>query len=439
MGLHVLSDAHLFQTYLDFYDSVSDFERIVTTCAEQAPDCLILAGDMFDYKTTNTTYLSHHRGEEFLLTVRDLFRSLEIPIYALCGNHEKEAVLKSMAQTVDTFHYTAGRQWVSLDTRDVLLLDTNYRTSGYPDSIVDRFTEISADAQDRTNPMLVMHETLNVPEGTLPADAVTTAADHFELVLNGHMHTLERGVAGHENVINLPALQPSRRVRGRYWAEQYYWHDNEIAHTTRDSPFGYVTVSGEQATVDAQPITPAMQIVELQFDFTDCDVAKARTVLDDLLDQLNQRNNRDSIIISPTITGTLTFSPLLLEDIPDAYSDLCITKINQHDIERVTPQLEGATTTMSIVAEDDLHEEVLAQVPAIHAQLTDDGVSVDEETITAVIENITGEDVEILTGSQPKVVDALRSFVETNSPELNRDQPANFESHLRELTEEIKQ
>jgi len=38
MTTFVLSDAHLFQTYLDWYDSVADFERAVKNCADEEPE-----------------------------------------------------------------------------------------------------------------------------------------------------------------------------------------------------------------------------------------------------------------------------------------------------------------------------------------------------------------------------------------------------------------
>jgi predicted MPP superfamily phosphohydrolase len=49
----VISDAHLFQTFTDNYDSVKDFERAIREIESKvSPDMLFLAGDMFDYKKT---------------------------------------------------------------------------------------------------------------------------------------------------------------------------------------------------------------------------------------------------------------------------------------------------------------------------------------------------------------------------------------------------
>lgn len=89
MKLAIISDAHLFQSFIKNYDSVHDFNRVLQKIKKSDPQALLIAGDMFDYKKTTSSYLRHYEGEGMMLKVRDVLSELGIPIYAIRGNHEK--------------------------------------------------------------------------------------------------------------------------------------------------------------------------------------------------------------------------------------------------------------------------------------------------------------------------------------------------------------
>lgn len=439
MNTFVLSDAHLFQTYLEWYDSVSDFERAVQSCTDGEAEAYILAGDIFDYKTTNTTYLRHYQGEEYLVRLRELFRSLGAPVYALRGNHEKQVVLEGLEQTVENFYYEPGRHWVTINDRTFLLLDTHYRTEGYPDRIVNDFQEISEEAAGRTNPVLVMHETVAGLDTALPDAALKPVSGAFDLVLNGHMHQLERGAGGFENVMNLPSLLPSRLVRGRYWRERYRWADGETKHKVQESPFAYVSLGkGDEASVHR--FEPSATVVELNLDFSGLPVGEARSKMKEMLAELESREDREELLVYPEVRGELQFSPILLADVAEQF-DLFVTDIKSDQAEKVPPELEGTEPVTSIVSGEDLQDAVLEAVPDILEQLESDDVETNEGAVTRVVERVTGEEPDVFAGSNPpRVVDGLRRFVEDNKDAVDGDKlPDNFETHLTEMAEEVKQ
>jgi DNA repair exonuclease SbcCD nuclease subunit len=439
MTAFVLSDAHLFQTYLEWYDSVADFERAVRACADYGAEAYILAGDIFDYKTTNTTYLRHYQGEEHLVRLRELFRSLETPVHALRGNHEKQVVLESLEQSVENFHYEPGRHWITVGDRDLLLLDTNYRTEGYRDEIIDMFAEVAAEAEDRPGSVLVMHETVGGLDTPLPDAALDAVSSSFDQVLNGHMHHLERGAGGFENVVNLPSLLPSRLVRGSYWTEQYRWADGETTHNVQESPFGYVSVEDDNdATVHR--FEPSRTVVEIAMDLSGLSISEARKRFKEVLAGLDARADRDDLLVYPEVRGEIPFSPILLADVADEFDDLFITDIKSDAAEKVPPELEGAEPATSIVSGEDLQEVVLDAVPDIVAQLEEAGVETDRESVTRVVEYVTGEDADVFESSNPpRVVDGLRRFVEENTDAFDGELPENFETHLTGVAEEVKQ
>lgn len=440
MTVFVLSDAHLFQTYLEWYDSVSDFDQVVRSCADEEPEAYVLAGDIFDYKTTNTTYLRHYRGEEYLVRLRELFRSVEAPVYALRGNHEKQVVLESLDQTVENFHYEAVQHWITIGDREFLLLDTRYRTEGYRDEIVDVFAEIAKEAEDRSDPVLVMHETVGRFDKALPEAALDVVSSSFDLVLNGHMHRLERAASGFGNVMNLPLLLPSRVVRGNYWTERYRWEDGETTHETQESPFAYVSVTDGDENPEVHRFEPSRTVVELTLDLSGLSVGEARTRFKEVLKQIDRRDDRDDLLVYPEVRGEIRFSPILLDDVPDEFADLFVTDIKDDAAEKIPPELEGTETATSIVSGEDLQEAVLDAVPKIAEQLAEDGVETDRASVTRVVEHVTGEDTDIFEGSNPPpVVDGLRRFVEENTDAFDEELPENFETHLTTVAKEVKQ
>lgn len=440
MTAFVLSDAHLFQTYLEWYDSVADFERAVRGCADDGTEAYILAGDIFDYKTTNTTYLRHYQGEEHLVRLRKLFRSVDAPVYALRGNHEKQVVLESLEQTVENFHYEPGRHWITVGDRDLLLLDTHYRTEGYREEIVDVFAEVAAETEERTDPVLVMHETVGGLDASLPDAALDAVSSSFDLVLNGHMHHLERGAGGFENVMNLPSLQPSRLKRGSYWTEQYQWADGETTQDVQESPFAYVSIA-DGDDVEVHRFEPSRIVVEVTMDLSGLSVGEARTRFKEVLAKLDARDDRDELLVYPEVRGEISFSPILLADVTEEFDELFVTDIKSDAAEKVPPELEGTEPATSIVSGEDLQEAVLEAVPEIVAQLEEDGVETDRASVTRVVEHVTGEDADVFEGSNPpRVVDGLRRFVEENTDAVDDGElPENFETHLTAVAEEVKQ
>jgi DNA repair exonuclease SbcCD nuclease subunit len=439
MTAFVLSDAHLFQTYLEWYDSVADFERAVRDCADKGAEAYVLAGDIFDYKTTNTTYLRHYQGEEHLVRLRELFRSLETPVYALRGNHEKQVVLDSLEQSVENFHYEPRRQWITVGDRDLLLLDTHYRTEGYRDEIIDVFAEVAAEAEDRPGSVLVMHETVGGLDTALPDAALDAVSRSFDRVLNGHMHHLKRGAGGFENVVNLPSLLPSRLVRGSYWTEQYRWADGETTHDVQESPFGYVSVE-EDNDATVHRFEPSRTVVEIAMDLSGLSISEARKRFKEVLARVDARADRDDLLVYPEVRGEIPFSPILLADVADEFDDLFITDIKSDATEKVPPELEGTEPATSIVSGEDLQEVVLDAVPDIVAQLEEAGVETDRESVTRVVEYVTGEDADVFESSNPpRVVDGLRRFVEENTYAVDGELPENFETHLTGVAEDVKQ
>jgi len=133
MRIAFISDAHLFQSFIKNYDALQDFGRVLNEIEQKSPDFLLIAGDMFDYKKTATTYLRHYEGEGLMIKIRNILKKFKIPIYAIRGNHEKEEVLKGLEQTVENFRYIRN-DWVNFNNVSIHFMDTHYEGELYEPS-----------------------------------------------------------------------------------------------------------------------------------------------------------------------------------------------------------------------------------------------------------------------------------------------------------------
>jgi len=126
----IISDAHLLQSYMKTYDPILDFKEVFQKIVKLSPDFILIAGDMFDKRKTETSDVRHPEGEAAMMRIREIFDNIKIPIYAICGNHEDERVLRGLQQTVKNFHYS-GDKWERLGGTDVYLMNTRYEAE-YP-------------------------------------------------------------------------------------------------------------------------------------------------------------------------------------------------------------------------------------------------------------------------------------------------------------------
>ncbi len=193
MKIAVISDAHLFQTFAETYDSVKDFERAIEEIKSTvAPDMLFLAGDMFDYKKTESVYVRHYEGEAQMIKLREIFGKYGKPIYAIRGNHDKEEILKGLEQTVKNFHYVKN-DVKNFGEFSVCFMDSFYETGGYSAAFLEAMQSLLKDAiaktkQWKNTSILLCHETLAPYDNAIPDDVVKLLRKKFDLVYDGPLY-----------------------------------------------------------------------------------------------------------------------------------------------------------------------------------------------------------------------------------------------------------
>ncbi|MDH5439245.1 MAG: metallophosphoesterase [Candidatus Bathyarchaeota archaeon] len=440
-----MSDAHLFQTFVDVYDSLTDFKKVLEKIRKHRPDLLLIAGDMFDYRKTLRTYVRHYEGEGYTIGIRKLLQDFSKPIYAIRGNHEKEEILIGLDQTVENFHY-AGEQWREIADCAFFFMNTRYETGWYSvDALKEISKKLSTESKrykDRKT-FLICHETLAVVQDAVPKEIVVSLRKSFHWILNGHMHYFDQKAYGLENVVSLPSLLPSRLAIGKYWNEQYNWDSGseEAKITRREPPFGYVTLDTDDDKLELHRFDPSKRIVEIRIDVTDLNLQTTRERLRSNLHDLDSGTDREDLIVLPEVYGEMAFSTYFLKDVPEEYPDLRVEEIRSDKTQPKSVTIAGKPAAPPILTVESLMNEIENLSAAISARINRKVSSeIDEKTVRALIQSLLKPE---LVETPP---DRLRSrlnalFDETLSvlmQNIGIEEPEGFRDNLLEFVAKVR-
>jgi len=444
----IISDAHLLQSYMGAYDAISDFKEALGQVLKLSPDFIIIAGDMFDKRKTETSDVRHPEGEEAMMKIREIFENIKIPIYAIRGNHEDERILQGLQQTVPNFHYSEDR-WEKLGTTQVYFMNTRYEAEFYDEKILETDVNNILEEIDRKwktqKPkcsLLVCHEWITGEEGTYPQELLAKLLKKFTWLINGHMHFYAKGHLKNKNLICLPSLLPSRLRIGKYWTEYYSWEaksDNWVCKE-RASPFGFVELKvGEEPVLHR--FDPSVQIINLEIDVTGLDLQKVRARLKQVFDEINRRTDRDRLIILPSIIGSCSFPANLLEDICRSYETLNIQKIVDFT-GKISPFAPKVSVKRPLLTVDQLKDEILRNHPELVKALKKLGISISVSNVREICKALN-QNPYILQKASGPIHQHLTNLLETITKELEdkkfvKDLPTDFIPFLAEQCRKVK-
>lgn len=443
MKLAIISDGHLFQSFIKSYEPLHDFKEVLKEIKQKTEsDILLMAGDMFDCKKTPGTYLRHYEGEGLMINVRQTLREFNIPIFSIRGNHEKEEVLEGLDQTVENFHYVRN-DWKTFKDLSIYFMDTHFEGDFYEPSIVSEIME-KISPKTESNPketkLFLCHETFAPFENCLPLKVVKEKKKEFDWIINGHMHFLCESAYGLEKVCTLPALLPSKVVRGKYWIEQYRWKsdDDQPLIKRRDSPFGYAVLDTEKNKIEFCSFSPSRKIVEISIDATRLTLGDVIKRLKNILEIIRKRSDRDSLIILPELHGEANFLTTFLKDILKDYTDLNLEAIRINTTSKiVTPS--GKVITPPLLTPQQVFEEIETDIPEIRKKLVKDlEVDVDDKTLKKIFNDI--RENEILDKLPPRITLRLENILEIVISELkDLGKPDSFEDDLKSVIQRVKE
>jgi DNA repair exonuclease SbcCD nuclease subunit len=442
MKLAVVADGHIFQSFIKNYDPISDLKEVLKKIKlEHAPDALLVAGDMFDFKKTSATYLRHYEGEGLTIPLRQILRDFKIPIFSIRGNHEKEEVLRGLDQTVENFHYVKN-DWKVLGDVAVYFMDTHFEGDFYEPEVVSQIIGKIPPLSENANKtkLLLCHETFAPFENCLPKKVIEDSKRVFDWVINGHMHLWSESSYGIKNVVTLPAILPSRVVRGKYWIEQYCWSfkEEQPKLERRDSPFGYAILDTNKEVIEFHSYMPSRKIVEISIETTNLTLGDVIKRFRSVLEEIRRRDDKDSLIILPEIHGEANFVTTFIMDELKDYTDLNLEELR---INTITKILTASVKIISppLLTPEQVYEDVEKDLLEISKKLSAElQIEVDTKTLEKMLKSI--RDNELIEKMPPRITTRLENLLEVVITELKGvDKPKTFEDDLKSVIKRVKE
>jgi len=438
--LAIISDAHLFQSFMKNYDPLQDFRIVLQKIREVNPDALLIAGDMFDCKKTVSTYLRHYEGEGLMMEVRDALNEFKMPTYAIRGNHEKEEVLKGLSQTVKNFHYVRN-DWVRFGDVWVYFMDTHFEGELYePNAVSQIIQQLTSVVETEGNRILLSHETFAPFPNSLPKEVIEEAGRVFDWIINGHMHTWNSDAYGLKNVLTLPSLLPSRLRLGKYWIEKCIWKvgDKKPEFEKKESPFGYVILDTETRSTECHAFMPSRRIVETSIDVTNLSLKDVLDRFREILKGINEREDKTSLIILPEIHGLANFVTTFVSEVFKEYPELSIEEIRNSTTPIVTTA-SGKMVSVPLLDPERLFEEIEKELVNIWNTLEGDvRVELNVDILKKILSGL--RESGLLEKLPPRTITRLENlFGEVISQFRDIEKPETFEDDMKSIIKRVKE
>ena len=357
----ILSDAHLLIQAERFRDenyrsphgeiSLKNFTKVVSQVIAEKPEAVILAGDMFDEREKGGDWIADSEAAKYWPDIRsELKRLMECTrygIYALRGNHDSAPMLKELQDYLgDGFHFVRNEE-KEIGDNHIYFMETRYRQGNY---------RISEEELPEGGEILIMHETIpwhNIPG--LDNELFQELGKRFSVLFNGHMHHYAQGPLDIPHLYSLPALIPSRELKGNFTLK-YQWPGDLDKPEIKDSAFGYVMLDGSQ--ISFRRYTPIQSIVNIRIEGkTPADVVAG---LNEVYSRLMRREDKDSLWIWVSAQG-VTFKDTLQKE-TNKYSEINTMNIDIKPGKEPTKhaELKGLDKMISL---SDLETKVLLSLP----------------------------------------------------------------------------
>lgn len=442
MKLAVIADGHLFQSFMKNYDPLFDLKAVLERIRlEDAPDALLMAGDMFDFKKTPAVYLKHYEGEGLTIPLRQILSDFEIPVLCIRGNHEKEEVLRGLDQTVENLNYVKN-DWKVFDGVAIYFMDTHFEGDFYEPEVVSQIIEKISPLPEKNAKakLLLCHETFSPFENCVPKRVIEDSKKTFDWVINGHMHFWSESAYGLKNVVTLPAILPSRVVWGKYWMEQYSWRfkDEQPKLERRDSPFGYIILDTNKEVIEYRSNTPSRKIVEISIETTNLTLGEVIKRFRCVLEEIRGRDDKNSLIVLPEIHGDANFVTTFIKDVLKDYADLSLEDLRINTSTKIVTA-SGKVVSPPLLTPEQLYEDIENELSEISKKLmTELQIEVDINTMRRIWTDV--RDNELLEKLPPRTTTRLENLLEVIISKLKDvDKPKTFEDDLKNIVRRVKE
>lgn len=365
----IFSDAHLLmqaewlddenQLTAEGNEVLDNFERAIDNIKKERPDGVLIAGDIFDYRTKSRRRVAHREGEKYMIRVRSILEQLAddlgCKIFALKGNHDSEPVLRSTEKVLKGKFIYSGNETVKIGDRNVSMMDSHYE----PDMYKIPLKEVPEDGD-----ILIMHESAPIRGIPAPSEEDFRAiCKRFKLVFDGHMHFFQPKVMGIPNLYMIPAFIPSREIKTNWMLR--YKYPGRMEPEVRKTPFGFILVDDDVANF--RLYSPLQKIVRVEIRGE-----KAEDFLNgirEIYDILQQREDKDCLRVwvetnADPVTINRIFWPTIRE-----YKEIWTLDILRIKLEPLVTTPTAIEFEAKAFTREELIERVLKSVSARHREI----------------------------------------------------------------------
>lgn len=414
----IIADPHLVHAYHLEYDKMEEFKRLAEDISSKEPKAILILGDFFDKKFTNQGHpISHIEGAKHQLPISEIIDSIDVPWYALLGNHEDKSVLKLISRTAKNFHFLLTNAKMGLTAgaveseKPVIIEGIRFWFGNIQEKEshktkelkIREYCQAAAKLAKDKNVMLLHIDMVRRGENVgISKEIIELLSKNFALVLNGHEHTYSKKVDGFTNVILVPPAMPTWIGLREGVIQKFEYVRGEVKKIGNQvkKPHGYLLLETDSLQIDFIPFYAKMPTVSVLYDVSKKDFVIIendwRKIVENLKDQTIGKNEIESLIIIPILTGNLgSLLPFeinsMLEVISNETQNIHIVDIRKKDLK--TPSLDiEAPEEAEILNLDGVFARTLEQAHEIVDKLKTMKISLSSEQVRQIIYKMRKED-----------------------------------------------
>uniref|UniRef100_A0A7V4NGY1 Uncharacterized protein n=1 Tax=Fervidobacterium pennivorans TaxID=93466 RepID=A0A7V4NGY1_FERPE len=222
--------------------------------------------------------------------------------------------------------------------------------------------------------------------------------------------------------------------------EQYVWlsESERPKHDRRDSPFGYAVLDVDTSLIEFRQYNPSKKIVEVSVETTNLSLGEVIKRFKFVLEEIEKRDDKESLIILPEIHGEASFITSFVNDALKDYTDLNIEELRINTETKILT-VSGKVITPPLLTPEQVYEDVEKELSDISKKLAAElQIEVVADTLKRIFRKI--RDGELIEKMPPRTTTRLESLLEVVIEELTDvDKPKMFEENLKNLIKRVKE
>jgi len=190
--------------------------------------------------------------------------------------------------------------------------------------------------------------------------------------------------------------------------------------------------------IEFRQYNPSKKIVEVSVETTNLSLGEVIKRFKFVLEEIEKRDDKESLIILPEIHGEASFITSFVNDALKDYTDLNIEELRINTETKILT-VSGKVITPPLLTPEQVYEDVEKELSDISKKLAAElQIEVVADTLKRIFRKI--RDGELIEKMPPRTTTRLESLLEVVIEELTDvDKPKMFEENLKNLIKRVKE